>query len=89
MLISCRFPTLKAKPNNLFVVSLSMSGLLMMSKVPIFLLNLHHGGPHSGQLGAQVKTSQYRRCLSESVVLARLFTWREIISYQNTPSWWL
>ena len=31
-----------------------MSGLLMMSKVPLFLLNLYHGGPYTGILGAQV-----------------------------------
>ena len=49
-----RFVTLKKKPSNLFVVSLSMSGLLMMSKVPIFLLNLYYGGPVAGVLGAQV-----------------------------------
>ena len=42
------------KPSNLFVVSLSLSGLLMMSKVPIFLLNLYYGGPVAGVLGAQV-----------------------------------
>ena len=54
--ISCRFSTLKAKPTNLFVVSLSLSGLLMMSKVPIFLVNLYQGGPHTGQLGAQVES---------------------------------
>ena len=42
------------KPSNLFVVSLSLSGLLMMSKVPIFVLNLHHGGPYTGTLGARV-----------------------------------
>ena len=49
-----RFVTLKKKPSNLFVVSLSMSGLLMMSKVPIFLLNLYYGGPVAGVMGAQV-----------------------------------
>ena len=38
----------------MFVVSLSFSGLLMMSKVPIFVLNLHHGGPYTGLLGAQI-----------------------------------
>ena len=37
------------------MVSLSLSGLLMMSKVPIFLVNLHHGGPHTGLIGAQVE----------------------------------
>ena len=54
VIISSRFSSLKAKPNNLFVVSLSLSGLLMMSKLPIFLLNLYHGGPQAGHLGAQV-----------------------------------
>ena len=52
-----RFASLKAKPNNLFVVSLSLSGLLMISKIPIFLVNLYHGGPHTGVLGAQVQQS--------------------------------
>ena len=54
IITTSRYSTLKAKPNNLFVVSLSLSGLLMMSKVPIFLWNLYHGGPHAGVLGAQV-----------------------------------
>ena len=49
-----RFVTLKKKPSNLFVVSLSLSGLLMMSKIPIFLLNLYHGGPVAGLLGARL-----------------------------------
>ena len=57
MMSFCRFSILKAKPNNLFVVSLSLSGLLMMSKVPVFVLNLHHGGPYAGRLGAQVQSS--------------------------------
>ena len=36
------------------MVSLSLSGLLMMLKVPIFVLNLYHGGPYTGPLGAQI-----------------------------------
>ena len=28
--------------------------MLMMSKVPIFVLNLYHGGPYTGPVGAQI-----------------------------------
>ena len=42
------------KPINLVIVNLSISGLMMMGKVPVFFINLLHSGPYTGVLGAKV-----------------------------------
>ena len=49
-----RFRSLRT-PSNLLLISLSLSGLLMMGKVPVFMINLYHGGPFTGVVGSQVK----------------------------------
>lgn len=41
-------------PSNLLVLSLSLADLLMMMKVPIFLVNVYKGGPYFGAVGAKV-----------------------------------
>ena len=52
--------------SNLIVVSLSLADLLMLLKVPIFLFNAYHGGPHLGIIGAKVKFSSVCTCLLHS-----------------------
>ena len=38
----------------MLLISLSLSGLLMIGKVPVFMINLYHGGPYTGVVGSQV-----------------------------------
>ena len=49
-----RFRSLRSAP-NLLIVSLSIAGLLIIPMLPIFLINLYHGGPYTGIPGAKVK----------------------------------
>ena len=51
--VSQRQPSLRT-PSNLLVLSLSMSDMLMVVKVPVFMVNLYQGGPFLGVLGAKV-----------------------------------
>jgi hypothetical protein len=57
LVLSCniilRTPSLRT-PSNLLVISLGMSDMLMVVKVAIFMVNLYHGGPFLGLLGAKV-----------------------------------
>ena len=46
------------------MVSLSISGVLMVGKVPIFMTNLYHGGPYLGVLGAKVDLEYSYFCQS-------------------------
>ena len=41
------------------IVNLSLSGLMMMGKVPVFFINLSQFGPHTGILGAKVWCSVF------------------------------
>ena len=48
-----RFRSLRTGP-NLFILSLSGAGIMIVFMLPIFLVNLYYGGPVTGVLGAQV-----------------------------------
>ena len=48
-----RFRILRT-PSNLLIISLSISGMMMMITFPMFLVNLFHKGPYLGVTGAKV-----------------------------------
>ena len=48
-----RFRSLQT-PANMIVTSLSLAGLMIIFKLPIFLVNMYLGGPHTAFWGAQV-----------------------------------
>ena len=48
-----RFCNLRT-PNNLLILSLCLSGILMIFTFPMFLVNLYHRGPYLGVAGANV-----------------------------------
>ena len=48
-----RFRSLQT-PANMIVTSLSLAGMMIVFKLPIFLVNMSLGGPHTALWGAQV-----------------------------------
>ena len=42
-------------PSNILLVNLCVAGLIMLSPLPLFYVNLYQRGPHLGIIGAKVK----------------------------------
>ena len=45
-------------PSNILLVNLCVAGLIMISPLPLFYINLYHRGPHLGIIGAKVSNIQ-------------------------------
>ena len=42
-------------PSNILLVNLCVAGLIMISPLPLFYINLYQRGPHLGIIGAKVR----------------------------------